>query len=114
MFDFQKFEVYKKAKDFNFLSKEILDEYPPEKFVYFQLRRAAFSVVLNIAEGSGRFTNPDRKNFFIISRSSVYECVAIMDLLHDSETVSTEVYHQYLSKADELSRILYSMIQKLS
>ncbi|MBT1690651.1 four helix bundle protein [Dawidia soli] len=28
-----------------------------------QLRRAAFSVVLNLTEGSGRFIKPDRKKF---------------------------------------------------
>ena len=37
------------------------------------------SIALNIAEGSGRFSKPDRRNFFIISRGSVFECVAIFN-----------------------------------
>ena len=52
-----------------------------------QLGRASFSIVLNIAEGSGRFSKPDRRNFFIISRGSVFECVAILDILSDQKLI---------------------------
>jgi hypothetical protein len=31
------------------------------------------SIVLNIAEGSGRFSNADKRNFYIIARSSIFE-----------------------------------------
>jgi four helix bundle protein len=68
--------VYKKAKIFhetiiNIVSKNRITGYYND-----QICRASFSVVLNIAEGSGRFSKSDRKNFFIIARSSVFECVA--------------------------------------
>jgi four helix bundle protein len=55
-----------------------------------QLRRASFSIVLNLAEGSGRFSKPDRRNFFVISRSSIFECVAILDILHNTQTIENE------------------------
>jgi hypothetical protein len=32
------------------------------------LNRAALSIAKNLAEGNGRFTKPDRKNFFTIAR----------------------------------------------
>lgn len=38
-----------------------------------QLRRAAISVVSNIAEGSGRQSEAERKRFYEISRSSAIE-----------------------------------------
>src|SRR4249920_3162264 len=46
-----------------------------------QLERASLSIVLNIAEGAGRCTPPERKRHFIIAQGSVYECVAILDIL---------------------------------
>jgi hypothetical protein len=53
MFDFEKLEVYKKAKLFNaeirsFISSNRLDPTTKDK-----LRRASFSIVLNLAEGLG-------------------------------------------------------------
>ena len=39
-------------------------------FLVNQLNRAALSISANIAEGNGRFTIRDRKNFFGIARGS--------------------------------------------
>jgi four helix bundle protein len=80
MFDFEKLEVYKKAKIFNADIRKFIKATKLDNTTNDQLRRAAFSVVLNLAEGSGRFSKPDRRNFFIIARSSVFECVAILDV----------------------------------
>ncbi|MCC6818329.1 MAG: four helix bundle protein, partial [Bacteroidia bacterium] len=35
------------------------------------------------AEGSGKFSKADRKNYYTTARASVHECVAILDILHD-------------------------------
>lgn len=114
MFDFQKLEVYNKAKLFHLRCIEILKENKTNKTTNDQLTRASFSIALNIAEGSGRFSKPDRRNFFVISRGSVFECVSILDILHDTETLETEKFESLLNSADELSRILYAMIKNLS
>ena len=83
MFDFEKLIVYKKAKEFNKEVLNYLDSTDIDKVTYDQLRRASFSIMLNIAEGTGRFTKRDRRNFYVISRGSVFECVAIFDYLQD-------------------------------
>jgi four helix bundle protein len=79
-----------------------------------QLRRASFSIVLNIAEGSGRFTKPDRRNFYIISRSSIFECIAILDVLKDEEVLEKKRYEEFYVQAEEISKMLYGMIKNLS
>ena len=114
MFEFQNLIVYKKAKQFHQDSKRIIEESKSNKNVRNQLDRASFSIVLNIAEGSGRFSKRDRRNFFVISRSSVFECVAVSDVLKDEKKITEKEFLQYCEKADELSRILYSMIKNLS
>lgn len=114
MFEFQNLEVYKKAKVFHLESKQLIHSIKPDKTVKDQLSRASFSIALNIAEGSGRFSKADRRNFFIVSRGSVFECMAILDILHDSGSIDQKVFESFLQKGDELSRILYAMIKNLS
>lgn len=114
MFEFQNLEVYKKAKVFHLESKQLIHLLQMDKIEKDQLFRASFSIPLNIAEGSGRFSKPDRRHFFVISRGSIFECVAILDSLHDSKTINTDTFNSFLKKADELSRILYTMIKNLS
>lgn len=114
MFEFQNLEVYKKAKAFHLESKQLISSIQLDKTAKYQLSRTSFSIVLNIAEGSGRFSKSDRRHFFVISRGSVFECAAIMDTLYDSNCINRDTFDFFLKKADELSRILYAMIKNLS
>lgn len=112
-FDFRNLEVYKKAKHFHLLSINILEIIPLKSYVKDQLGRASMSIVLNIAEGSGKFSKPDRRNFLIISRASIFECVAIIDLLNDQKKITVKRHEEFILLADELSRILFAMIKNL-
>jgi four helix bundle protein len=114
MFEFQKLEVYKKAKMFHVNSKKIISENKLERFVIDQLGRASFSIPLNVAEGSGKFSKADRKNYFTTARASVFECVAILDILRDECKITNTNFDKMIKDADELSRILYSMIKNLT
>ena len=114
MFEFRNLEVYKKAKVFYNRAMILVNQKTFNRHVNDQLSRASFSVVLNIAEGSGRATNPDRKRFFVISRSSVFECVAILDVMHDEGLVTNNQFEEMHERADELSRMLFVMTRNLS
>ncbi|MEX1001798.1 MAG: four helix bundle protein [Crocinitomicaceae bacterium] len=114
MFDFQKLEVYKKAKTFHVNCKSIILAKKLDKYVIDQLGRASFSVPLNIAEGSGKFSKADRRNFFIIARASLFECIAVLDILCDQKTITQSEFENISMEADELSRMLYAMIKNLS
>ena len=55
-----------------------------------QLLRASQSIPLNIAEGNGKATDPDRRRFFEIARGSTLECAAIQDVLEICGVLSTQ------------------------
>ena len=114
MFDFQNLAVYKKAKSFHLNCKNIILENKLDRYVVDQLGRASFSVPLNIAEGSGKFSKADRRNYFTIARASLFECVAVLDILNDLDKLSESEKEMMSIDADELSRILYSMIKNLT
>ena len=114
MFDFEKLEVYKKARDFNkVIRAKILSSSELDQPTRSQLSRAALSIMLNIAEGAGRFTKPDKRNFYVIARGSIFECVAICDFLLDDRIIASSKYDEIYGMAEEISKMLYAMIQKL-
>jgi four helix bundle protein len=114
MFDFQKIDVYKKSKAFHLDCKKIILNNNLDRYVKDQFGRASFSVILNIAEGSGKFSKADRRNYFVTSRGSVFECVAILDILSEQGIIEESEIKKLMIQADELSRILFSMIKNLS
>jgi four helix bundle protein len=80
-FDHEKLSVYQEAIKFIAWSDELLETLPKNLAVYNQLDRAATSIPLNIAEGNGKYTAPDRCRFFDIARGSALECAACLDVL---------------------------------
>jgi four helix bundle protein len=80
-FMFENLLVYQKAVDFADRIASHTESFPRGYyFLVDQLNRAALSIATNLAEGNGRFTKPDRKNFFTIARGSVQECVPLIEV----------------------------------
>jgi len=64
---------------------------PDERFnLIQQIRRAALSVQLNIAEGSTRKSEIERKRFYEIARGSLVEIDAALDVAEDLEYLQRE------------------------
>ncbi|MGO8698118.1 MAG: four helix bundle protein [Limisphaerales bacterium] len=80
-FDHEKLEVYQESLAFVAWLEPLLQKLPKSIAVRDQLDRASTSIVLNLAEGNGKYTSPDRCRFFDISRGSALECAAALDVL---------------------------------
>jgi four helix bundle protein len=112
-FDFQKLEVYRKAQIFHVECNAILRICKYERHVKDQLARASYSIVLNIAEGSGRMTPNDRRHFFTIARASIFECVAIFDIMLLENQIDSQLHEKLMQLSIELSKMLFAMIRNL-
>ncbi len=111
MFDFEKLDVYQKAKVFN---KEILqflrDGKAIDSYLRDQLKRASISIVINIAEGSGKFSKADKRNFYTTSRGSVYECISLLEIISEEGFVDQIKFNEFYKKYEELSKMLLGLI----
>lgn len=111
MFDFQNLDVYRKAKELN---KEILrflkENKQIDSYIRDQFKRASISIVINIAEGSGKFSKADKRNFYTISRGSVYECVSLLELIFDEGQIIKNQFDDFYQKFETLSKMLLGLI----
>lgn len=113
MYSYQKLEIYRKSKSFVREVFAVLNHSRIDRFLVSQLKRASMSIMLNLAEGSSRFSKKDRRRFFIIARGSAFECGSILEFLHESDFIEEERFKELFSMSEELSRTLYSMIKNL-
>jgi four helix bundle protein len=110
MLDHEKLDVYQSSIRLLSLAVEIIDALPRgHATVADQLRRAAMSIPLNIAEGSGKRSDADRRRFRQMARGSAYECGALLDVLQASRAVGPEAH----ARAKEMVGRLVSMLTKL-
>lgn len=95
--DFTLMPVWQKALKLLVRVYQITRRFPAEeKFgITADMRRAANSVVHNLAEGFGRFENKDKSRFYKISRGSAYEII--------SQTLASYILQYLISdEKDEL------------
>jgi four helix bundle protein len=106
-FDHEKLEVYQLALRFIAWLEPFIEKLPKSISVRDQLDRASTSIVLNLAEGNGKFTKPDRCRFFDISRGSALECAAALDVCVAKGKLCAE---ELTPGKDQLLRIVSMLI----
>ncbi|MGB2824920.1 MAG: four helix bundle protein [Phycisphaerae bacterium] len=113
-FAFEKLLVYQKAVAFADAVCTLTKGFPRGYFFLAdQLNRAALSIAANIAEGNGRFTKADRKNFFGIARGSVQECVPLLELVSRQTLLEAGRHQQLKADLEEIARMLSGLIKGL-
>lgn len=80
-FDHEKLRAYQEALHFAAWVEPIIESLPAKLSARDQLDRASTSIVLNIAEGNGKRSHPDRCRYLDIARGSALECAACLDVL---------------------------------
>ena len=114
MFDFEKLEVYQRIRALNKkLIPYVFTLGNSDSNLKDQLSRAGLSVLLNLSEGTGRMSDADKKQFYIRARSSVFECVSILQTLLDLSKIEKELYEHLYNEYEGISKMLLGMIRSL-
>jgi four helix bundle protein len=103
--------VYQESRQFNKSIAQWMFSMQLPGYLKSQLGRAALSVMLNIAEGSSRFSSADQRHFYVIARSSLNEVSSILDHVQDVFPDSQEELNTFQEKAESLSKQLFRLIQ---
>ena len=113
MFGHERFKAYQLSIEFVKIALQLLDQIPKgNRNLQDQFKRAAISIPLNLAEGSGKTTNKDKLKFYAIARGSVMECAAICDVIKLTENRFEAQATDAKKLLEQIARILSSICLK--
>lgn len=115
MHNYRNLRVWQSAMDFTTLIYKETQLWPAEeKFgLISQIRRAATSIPLNIAEGSGNQSSKEFGRFLQISLRSVYEVMTAIEIAQRLEYLSDNRVESLLGEGDEIAAMLVGLMRHL-
>ena len=79
--DHEKLDVYHLSLEFLVFANEVIERLPRGRsHLADQLTRASTSIVLNLAEGAGKHSRPDKRRYYLTARGSATESAALVDV----------------------------------
>ena len=79
--DHERLDVYQLALDFLVFANGVIETLPRGRsHLADQFTRAATSIVLNLAEGVGKHSKPDKRRYYLTARGSATESAALLDV----------------------------------
>jgi four helix bundle protein len=113
-FDFERLDVYNEAVNFADSIYRVSAEFPKDELYGLtgQLRRAAVSVALNIAEGSGK-SKKEFIHYLKMARASVHECVPLLTIADRQRYLNHDGYELFYRRCESLAKMLSRLIGSL-
>jgi four helix bundle protein len=79
--DHERLDVYHLALDFLVFANGVIETLPRGRsHLADQFTRASTSIVLNLAEGAGKLSKPDKRRYYLTARGSATESAALLDV----------------------------------
>jgi len=107
--------VWKRAIELTVATYKLTQEFPQEEIygLTSQMRRASVSVASNIAEGRGRLSPMEFRQFLGLAQGSPYELRTQLIVAERLGLAISPEFHVADSLAEEISKMLISLINKL-
>ena len=115
-FSFENLEVYQKSLDFSVSVINVIDKLDTPRKHYRlieQLESSSSSIALNISEGKGRYSKREFKQFLYIARGSLYETVAMLQILKKKQWLNQTDYNNLYAQAEEINKMLSGLINSI-
>lgn len=115
MHRFEELKIWQKAMNIAEKSYHISSNFPKEEKYNLtsQIRRSAISIPSNIAEGAGRNTNGEFKQFLGISNGSSFELISQLYLSERLKLTTKEVIQPLIKDIMEVCNMNYSLQKSL-
>ena len=113
---FRDLKCWQKAFDLTVAVYAATRAFPKEELFALsnQLRRAAISVMSNIAEGKGRLSDKDSLRFFGNARGSLFEIESQIDIAERLRYISAVDARAIRSQTSEVGKLLNGLIRSFT
>lgn len=110
--DFRDYDVWKQTKELGIMIYKLSKDFPKtERFgLTDQVRRASVSTLSNIAESCGREYKRDTLQFLYISRGSLFEVEAQIDLAFSLGYINSDDRDEVFWQINRCKKLLYGFI----
>lgn len=111
MFKFEKLEVWQRAVEFSSFIHKLTRKFPQEELYILtsQIKRAADSIALNIAEGSTGQSNAEFKQFISYAIRSAIEVVSCLYLGTSRNIITEKDFKEAYNKIEVIIRMLQAL-----
>ncbi len=116
MRDYRKYDVWQKSHALTLHVYQVIIPLFPKSEQYEltgQLKRAIYSIPLNIVEGCGRATDKDFAHFLDISLGSCHEAEYCLLLAHDLQYIDKITHTQVYEMINEVKAKLINLIKTI-
>jgi four helix bundle protein len=115
-FKFEKLIVWQKAIDLTAIVHNVTLKFPREELYILssQIKRAADSIALNIAEGSTGQTNPEFNRFLTFALRSNIEVVSCIYIAKKRNIISNEDFDSIYNSCQEILAMINSLKKSLT
>ncbi|WP_017731032.1 four helix bundle protein [Nafulsella turpanensis] len=116
MHNYKELNVWKLAVDFATDVYKITAQFPAEERfgLQSQIRRSAVSIASNIAEGAGRNSKGEFKQFLGIAYGSAYELETQFFISRNLAFITEEEINQVVNKIETIQKMIYKLKSSLS
>ncbi|MDZ7936209.1 MAG: four helix bundle protein [Emticicia sp.] len=115
-FKFEQLLVWQKAIDLTGVVHELTLIFPKDELFILtsQIKRAADSIALNIAEGSTGQTNPEFKKFLSYSIRSAIEVVSCLHIAKRRNLITEQDFQNIYNKIEEILKMLQALKKSIN
>ncbi|HXX33246.1 MAG TPA: four helix bundle protein [Thermodesulfobacteriota bacterium] len=113
---YENLEVWKEAIDLAVTIYSVTDNFPKEETygLTSQLRKAAVSISSNIAEGSGRKSKKDFRQFVHIASGSLNEVESLLIVSSRLNLIDVEFFKEIKARIQKLGRLIGGLLRYLN
>ncbi len=116
-FGFEDLEVWKKSIDFADQVIDLIESLDTDRKHFRlieQLEAASTSIAMNIAEGKGRYSKKEFRQFLYVARGSLYETVTLLEIFRRRRWITQEQYSSLEFQAKEIVKMIVGLAKSLN